>query len=98
LPFLFSASASRALTSSSSFSSISFQILASSHLADSFASLLASASSVRHCCFNLFYSSSLSYIHIMQWAHLEWMLPKTCWVENWAEFPSELEQLVITGE
>jgi len=41
LPFRFSASARRAFTSSSSFSSISFQILASSRLVASFASLLA---------------------------------------------------------
>jgi hypothetical protein len=69
-PFHFSASARRTLASSSSFSSISFRILASFHLVDSFTSLLASASSIRRCCFNLFDSSSLSYIHEMQLAHL----------------------------
>jgi hypothetical protein len=70
LPFCFSASTRRALASSSSFSPISFQILVSSRLANSFASLLALASSVIRCCFNLFDSSSLSYIHEMQSAHL----------------------------
>ncbi len=57
LPFLlfrFSASVRRALASSSSFSSIPFQILASSRLINSFASLLASTSYVRRCCFNFF--------------------------------------------
>ncbi len=70
LPFHFSTSARRALTSSSSFSSIFFRILASSRLVDSFASLLASASSVKHYYFDLFDSSSLSYIHEMHSAHL----------------------------
>jgi hypothetical protein len=65
LPFHFSAFARRALTSSSSFSSISFRILVSFHLADSFASLLGLTVFVRCCCFNLFDSSSLSYIHEM---------------------------------
>ncbi len=51
-------------------SSISFWIFASSCLADSFASFLASASSVKRCCFNLFDSSSISYIHKMELAHL----------------------------
>jgi hypothetical protein len=31
---------------------------------------LASASSVKRCCFNLFDSSSISYIHKMELAHL----------------------------
>ncbi len=70
LPFRFSTSTRRALACSSSFSSISFRILISSRLVDSFASLLASASSVRRCCFNLFDFFSLSYIHEMQLAHL----------------------------
>jgi len=70
LPFRFLAFARKALASSSSFSSISFQILASSRLADSFASLLASSSSVKRYCFNLFDSSFLSYIHEMQSTHL----------------------------
>jgi len=70
LPFRFLASAKRALASSSSFSSISFRILISFRLANSFASLLASTSYVRHCCFNLFDSYSFSYIHEMQSAHL----------------------------
>ncbi len=66
LPFHFSASTRRTFASSSSFFSISFRILASSCLADSFTSLLALASSIKCCCFNLFDSSSLSYIHEMQ--------------------------------
>jgi hypothetical protein len=70
LPFRFSASARRALASLNSFSSISFQILAFSRLANSLISLLALASFVRRWCFNLFDSSSLFYIHEMQSTHL----------------------------
>jgi hypothetical protein len=65
LPFRFSASTRKAFASSNSFSSISFQILASSRLANSFTSLLALASSIKRYCFNFFDSSSLSYIHEM---------------------------------